>query len=162
MTAARIGARPKHQIALGTTLTVAATFAMAIPAGGAALPIAAYTLSGLGMGIASPALFAAVLADGAEGREGQSTSSIPLARQVGSGMGAAVAGIVFAATLTSGQVSAAERAGAHVPAVVGAARLTYLAAAVVGLLGVAACMWLRGDVRTARTEHAMGEPEVAA
>ena len=129
MTAARIGARPRNQIALGTSLTVAATFVMAIPAGGAVLPIAAYTLSGLGMGIASPALFAAVLADGAEGREGRSTSSIPLARQVGSGMGAAVAGIVFAATLTSAQVSAAERAGAHVPAVIDAARLTYLAAA---------------------------------
>ena len=52
------------------------------------------------MGIASPALFAAVLADGGEGREGRSTSSIPLTRQVGSGIGAAVAGIVFAATLT--------------------------------------------------------------
>jgi MFS family permease len=162
MTAARVAAKPKNQIALGTTLTVAATFVMAIPAGGAALPIAAYTLSGLGMGIASPALFAAVLADGAEGREGQSTSSIPLARQVGSGMGAAVAGIVFAATLTSAQVSAAERAGAHVPAVIDAARLTYLAAAAVGLCGVAACLWLRGDGRTARAERAIAEPEAVA
>jgi MFS family permease len=162
MTAARVAAKPKNQIALGTALTVAATFVMAIPAGGAALPIAAYTLSGLGMGIASPALFAAVLADGAEGREGQSTSSIPLARQVGSGMGAAVAGIVFAATLTSSQVTAAERAGAHVPAVIDAARLTYLAAAVVGLFGVAACLWLRGDGRTARAEHAIAEPEAVA
>jgi MFS family permease len=159
MTAARIGARPKHQIALGTSLTVAATFVMAIPAGGAVLPIVAYTLSGLGMGIASPALFAAVLADGAEGREGQSTSSIPLARQVGSGMGAAVAGIVFAATLSSTQVRAAERAGAHVPAVIDAARLTYLAAALVGLLGVVACVWLRSDPRTARAEHPIAEPE---
>jgi len=157
-----MGARPRNQIALGTGLTVAATFVMAIPAGGAALPIAAYTISGLGMGIASPALFGAVLADGAEGREGQSTSSIPLARQVGSGMGAAVAGIVFAATLTSGQVAAAERAGAHVPAVIDAARLTYLAAAVVGLFGVAACLWLRSDVREARAEHGMVEPEAVA
>ena len=33
--------------------------------------------------------------------------------------------------------------GAHVPAVVDAARLTYLGAAVVGLVGVAACLWLR-------------------
>jgi predicted MFS family arabinose efflux permease len=162
MTAARIHARPRNQIALGTLMTVAATFVMAIPAGGAVLPIAAYTVSGLGMGIASPALFAAVLADGAEGREGQSTSSIPLARQVGSGMGAAVAGIVFAATLTSSEVTAAERAGAHVPAVIDAARLTYLAAAIVGLLGVAACLWLRGDVRTVRAEHAMVEPEAVA
>jgi MFS family permease len=159
MTAARLGARPRNQIALGTSLTVAATFIMAIPAGGAALPILAYTLSGLGMGIASPALFAAVLADGAEGREGRSTSSIPLARQVGSGMGAAVAGIVFAATLSSAQVRAAERAGAHVPAVIDAARLTYLAAALVGLLGLAACLWLRSDPRTSRTEHAIAEPE---
>jgi MFS family permease len=159
MTAARIGARPRNQIALGTSLTVAATFVMAIPAGGAVVPILAYTLSGLGMGIASPALFAAVLADGAEGREGQSTSSIPLARQVGSGMGAAVAGIVFAATLSPAQVRAAERAGAHVPAVIDAARLTYLAAALVGLLGVAACLWLRSDPRTSRTEHALAEPE---
>jgi hypothetical protein len=159
MTAARIGARPRNQIALGTGLTVAATFVMAIPAGGAVVPIAAYTFSGLGMGIASPALFAAVLADGAEGREGRSTSSIPLARQVGSGMGAAIAGIVFAAALTSAQVHDAERAGAHVPSVIDAARLTYLGAAVVGLLGVAACLWLRSDVRTVRAEHAMVEPE---
>jgi MFS family permease len=159
MTAARIGARPKSQIALGTSLTVAATFVMAIPAGGAVVPILAYTLSGLGMGIASPALFTAVLADGAEGREGRSTSSIPLARQVGSGMGAAVAGIVFAATLSSAQVRAAERAGAHVPAVIDAARLTYLAAALVGLLGVAACLWLRSDPRPARAEHTIAEPE---
>ena len=159
MTAARLGARPRNQIALGTGLTVAATFVMAIPAGGAVVPIAAYMFSGLGMGIASPALFAAVLADGAEGREGRSTSSIPLARQIGSGMGAAIAGIVFAAALTSAQVHDAERAGAHVPSVVDAARLTYLGAAVVGLLGVAACLWLRSDVRTVRAEHAMVEPE---
>ena len=162
MGAARVNARPRNQIALGTALTVAATFVMAVPAGGAVLPIAAYTFSGLGMGIASPALFAAVLADGAEGREGQSTSSIPLARQVGSGMGAAVAGIVFAATLSAAQVHAAERAGAHVPDVVGAARLTYLAAAAVGLAGVAACLWLRADVRAVRAERPIGEPEVVA
>ena len=42
------------------------------------------------------------------GQEGRSTSSIPLARQVGSGVGAAVAGIVFAATLSAAQVSAAQ------------------------------------------------------
>ena len=45
------------------------------------------------------------------------------------------------------------------PSVVDAARLTYLGAAVVGLLGVAACLWLRSDVRTVRAEHAMVEPE---
>ena len=58
---------------------------MAIPAGGAPLVIVGYMFSGLGMGIASPALFAAVLADKVEGRESQATSTIPLTRQVGSG-----------------------------------------------------------------------------
>jgi hypothetical protein len=131
---------------LGTAMTFCATLVMAIPAGGAAVPVLAYACSGLGMGIASPALFAAVLADGSEGREGRSTSSIPLTRQVGSGTGAAVAGIVFAATLTASQIAAAEHAGAHVPAVVHAVRLTYLAVAAVSAVGVVACLWLRRDV----------------
>ena len=100
MGAARINSRPRNQILLGTAMTFGATVVMAIPIGGAAVPVIAYAFSGLGMGIASPALFAAVLADGGEGREGRSTSSIPLTRQVGSGTGAAVAGIVFAATLS--------------------------------------------------------------
>jgi hypothetical protein len=116
---------------------------MATPDAGAVLPVAAYAVAGLGMGIASPALFAAVLSDGTAGQEGRSTSSIPLARQVGSGVGAAVAGIVFAATLSAAQVSAAQHQGAHVPEVVHAARLTYVAVAAIGALGVVACRWLR-------------------
>jgi hypothetical protein len=146
MGAARVESRPRNQILLGTAMTFCATLVMAIPAGGAAVPVIAYAFSGLGMGIASPALFAAVLADGGEGREGRSTSSIPLTRQVGSGTGAAVAGIVFAATLTAHEISAAEHAGAHVPAVVHAVRLTYLAVAAVSAVGVVACLWLRRDV----------------
>jgi MFS family permease len=162
MGAARVEARPRNQIALGTSLTFAATAVMAIPAGGPWLPIAAYAGSGLGMGIASPALFAAVLADGAEGREGQSTSSVPLARQVGSGVGAAIAGIVFAATLTAAQVHAAERSGARVHDVIGAARLTYAAVAAVCIAGVLACLWLRSDPGRRRPEHALVEPEAVA
>ncbi|MGN6380381.1 MAG: MFS transporter [Gaiellales bacterium] len=154
MGAARINSSARSQIILGTALTCAATLAMAIPRGGAILPIVAYTVSGLGMGVASPALFASVLQDGTEGREGQATSSIPLARQVGSGVGAAVAGIVVAATLSAGQMAAAQHAGAHVPAVVHAARLSYLAVAVIGLGGLVACRWLR----TGRAE----QPAVAA
>jgi MFS family permease len=146
MGAARVESRPRNQIMLGTAMTFGATLVMAIPAGGASVPVLAYAFSGLGMGIASPALFAAVLADGGEGREGRSTSSIPLTRQVGSGTGAAVAGIVFAATLTAHQIGAAEHAGAHVPAVVHAVRLTYLAVAAVSAVGVVACLWLRRDV----------------
>ena len=83
------------------------------------------------MGIASPALFAAVLADGGEGREGRSTSSIPLTRQVGSGTGAAVAGIVFAATLTARQIARPSTRAHTCPPSSTPLRLTYLAVAAV-------------------------------
>jgi MFS family permease len=152
MGAARVNARPRSQIMLGTALTVGATVAMAAP-GGAAAPVLAYAVSGLGMGIASPALFAAVLADKVGGREGRATSSIPLTRQVGSGTGAAVAGIVFAAALSAAQIQASEHSGAHVPAVVHAARLTYLAAAAISAVGVIACFWLRRDVESPGKRH---------
>jgi MFS family permease len=145
MGAARVNLGTKAQIMLGTSLTVAATLVMAVPVGGAALVMAAYAVSGFGMGVASPALFAAVLADKVEGREGQATSTIPLTRQIGSGVGAAVAGIVFAAVLSSHQISASEHDGAYVPAVIGAARQTYVAVAVVGLIGVVATRWLYDD-----------------
>ena len=109
------------------------------------------------MGIASPALFAAVLADGGEGREGQSTSSIPLARQVGAGLGTAIAGMVFASSLSESTIRAAEQAGAHVPAVVPAARHTYVAAAALGAIGVIACRWLRRRARAGRGRAAARE-----
>jgi len=163
MGAARVNSRPRNQIFLGTALTFAATVVMGVPAGGAAVPMIAYAFSGLGMGIASPALFAAVLADGVEGREGRSTSSIPLTRQVGSGTGAAVAGIVFAAALSAHQVQAAEHSGAHVPAVVHAVRLTFLAASAVSAVGVVACLWLRSDVESPGRERPLppaGPPEL--
>jgi MFS family permease len=156
MGAARVQSSLRAQITLGTALTCIATFAMAVPRGGAVLPIIAYTFSGLGMGVASPALFASVLLDGEEGSEGKATSSVPLARQVGSGVGAAVAGIVVAAVLTSSQMAAAEHSGAHVPAVVHAARLSYLAVGVIGLAGLVACRWLRGG---GQQQAAVAEPD---
>lgn len=145
MASARLDMSTKSQVLLGTSLTVGATGLMALPVGGAVLVIVAYSLAGLGMGIASPALFAAVLADKVEGREGQATSTIPLTRQIGSGVGAAVAGIVFAATLSAHQISASEHVGAYVPAVVDTVRLTYVAVAAVGLMGVIATRWLYDD-----------------
>jgi hypothetical protein len=51
---------------------------------------------------------------------------------------------VVAAVLTSSQMAAVEHSGAHVPAVVHAARLSYLAVGAIGLVGLAACRWLRG------------------
>jgi MFS family permease len=149
MAAARFDAAPGDQILLGTLLVFVGTLVMAVPAGGVALPIAAYAVSGLGMGIASPALFSVVLSDGEAGREGKATSSIPLARQVGAGLGTAVAGIIFVASLSDAAVHAAEKTGAHVPAVVPAARHTYVAAALLGGLGLVACHWLRREPRRA-------------
>jgi hypothetical protein len=153
MTAARVGADPGDQILVGTVLVAVATLVMAIPAP-AVVPVAAYAFAGLGMGIVSPALFGVVLEDGDQGREGQATSSIPLSRQVGSGMGIAVAGAVFAASLSHAALRASEHSGAHVPSVVPAARISYFAAGLLGLVGVVACRWLRG--------HAVQEAVTAA
>ena len=78
-------------------------------------------------------------------------------------MGAAVAGIVFAATLTSRRSRAAERAGAHVPAVIDAARLTYLARR--GRPPARGCgVPVAAKRRPAppRAEHGMIEPEAVA
>jgi MFS family permease len=149
MTAARFNAPPRDQILAGTSLVFGATLVMAFPVGGVVLPMVAFAFSGLGMGIASPALFSVVLADGDEGREGKSTSGIPLSRQVGAGLGTAVAGIVFLASLSDAAIRAAEKTGAHVPAVVPAARHTYLAAALLGGIGVVACAWMRREPRGA-------------
>jgi MFS family permease len=143
MTSARLDIAPTDQVAVGSTLVFLATLAMAIPSDWPAVPIAAYAFAGLGMGIASPAMFSVVLRDVEEGYEGRSTSSIPLARQIGAGLGTAVAGIVFVASLSDQAIRASERDGAHVAAVVPAARHTYLAAALIGLIGVVACRWLR-------------------
>ncbi|MDX6591009.1 MAG: hypothetical protein QOJ13_205 [Gaiellales bacterium] len=143
MTSARFDISPTDQILIGSTIVFVSTLAMAIPSDWAAVPIIAYAFSGLGMGIASPAMFSVVLRDGVEGYEGRSTSSIPLARQIGAGLGTAVAGIVFVASMSDQAMRLSEREGAHVPAVISAARHTYLAAAVLGLIGVIACRWLR-------------------
>ncbi len=151
MTAARIGADASDQVLVGTVLVAVATLVMAIPAP-VVVPILAYAFAGLGMGIVSPALFAVVLEDGEQGREGQTTSSIPLSRQVGSGTGIAIAGAVFAASLSHAALRASEHSGAHVPSVVPAARISYFAAGLLGLVGVVACRWLRrGSVQEAVT-----------
>jgi MFS family permease len=162
MAAARFDAAAGDQILLGTLLVFVGTLVMAVPAGGAALPIAAYAVSGLGMGIASPALFQVVLSDGEAGREGKATSSIPLARQVGAGLGTAVAGIIFVASLSDAAVKAAEKTGAHVPAVVPAARHTFVAAALLGAIGLVACHWLRREPRRAVTAPAKRADRAAA
>lgn len=145
MTSARMDIAPTNQVTIGATVVFVAILAMAIPSDWPAVPIVAYAFAGLGMGIASPAMFSVVLRDVQEGYEGRSTSSIPLARQLGAGLGTAVAGVVFVASLSDEAIRASEREGAHVAAVIPAARHTYLAAAIIGLIGVIACRWLRRE-----------------
>jgi MFS family permease len=152
MSAARLGAYFGDQILWGTSLVFGATLVMALPVGGVLLPVLAYGVAGVGMGVVSPALFAAVLSDREEGREGQATSSIPLSRQAGAGLGTALAGLVFESSLSQHTVRAAEKAGAHVPAIIPGARHTYLAAALLGSVGVIACRWLRGEARPVAAE----------
>ena len=150
MTAARLGAYFGDQILWGTTIVFAATLAMAIPTSGALLPVLAYGVAGVGMGVVSPALFTAVMSDREEGREGQATSSIPLARQAGAGLGTAMAGLVFESSLSQHTVRAAEKAGAHVPAIVPGARHSYLAAAL-GSVGARRTACRRGGTSSAPT-----------
>jgi len=157
MSAARLGVGFGEQIFWGTTIVFAGTLVMAVPTGGPVLPILAYGVAGLGMGVASPALFTAVLADKREGREGQATSSIPLARQAGAGVGTAIAGLVFESSLSESTIRAAEKAGAHVPAVIPGARHTYVAAAALGAIGVIASRWLREEREPAAAEQQQRE-----
>ncbi len=139
--------RSRDQILAGTSLVFGATLVMAFPVGGVVLPMVAFAFSGLGMGIARPALFSAVLADSGRAR-GQGDLGHPAGAAGRRGLGTAVAGIVFAASFSDAAIRAAEKAGAHVPAVVPAARHTYLAAALLGGIGVIACAWMRREPRS--------------
>ena len=65
---------------------------MAIPVSSGLAIAIGFTISGFGMGFASPALFPAALSDD-EGREGRDTSAVTTARQLGAGIGAALAGL---------------------------------------------------------------------
>ena len=94
------------------------------------------------MGIQSPGLFIAVV-DGAEGEEGRVTSSVPVARTIGGGIGIAMAGAIVATVAGQAALDAAE-AGTHsVPAVHDGAQVAYLAAGVVCALVLPAVALLR-------------------
>ena len=83
-------------VTVGTAIVAAGTLAMAIPVSGGLAIAIGFTISGFGMGFASPALFPAALSDD-EGREGRDTSAVTTARQLGAGIGAALAGLRAAA-----------------------------------------------------------------
>ena len=85
-------------VTIGTTIVAAGTLVMAIPVSSGLAIAIGFMISGFGMGFASPALFPAALSDD-EGREGRDTSAVTTARQLGAGIGAALAGFVLIETV---------------------------------------------------------------
>jgi MFS family permease len=116
-------------VTVGTTVVAAGTLAMAIPVSSGLAIAIGFTISGFGMGFASPALFPAALSDD-EGREGRDTSAVTTARQLGAGIGAALAGFVLLETVPHTVLKAAENGDSPLPELHDAAGLAF------GLLGL--------------------------
>jgi MFS family permease len=144
MIAARLGLALRTQIAIGSLLVGIGGIGSALPLAGG-IPVAiGYTLAGLGMGLASPALFVAVLSDekGAEGRE---TAAPPVARNVGSSIGIALGGGLLLRYSSSATLRAAEHGIAPLAHLHHAARIAYLTLGLGSLAVLPAVAWLRRD-----------------
>ena len=94
------------------------------------------------MGLASPALFVAVLS-GAPGAEGRETAAPPVARNVGSSVGIALGGGLLLAFSSASALRAAEHGVAPLGDLHHAARVAYLALGLASLLSLPAVVWLR-------------------
>jgi MFS family permease len=142
MLAARIGFTLRLQVGLGGALVAIGGLSAALPLEGG-LPVAlGYTLAGLGMGLASPALFVAVLS-GAPGAEGRETAAPPVARNVGSSVGIALGGALLLYFSSSATLRAAEHGVAPLGELHHAARLAYVTLGLASLLALPAVGWLR-------------------
>ncbi|MEO9175882.1 MAG: MFS transporter [Gaiellales bacterium] len=142
MIAARLRLSLRTQIGLGSLLVAVGGLTAAVPLGGG-LPVAlGFTVAGVGMGLASPALFVAVLSDerGAEGRE---TAAPPVARNVGSSIGIALGGGLLVRYASSATLRAAEHGVAPLGHLHFAARIAYLVLAAGSLAVLPAIAWLR-------------------
>jgi predicted MFS family arabinose efflux permease len=116
-------------VTVGTSIVAAGTLAMAIPVSSGLAIAIGFAISGFGMGFASPALFPAALSDD-PGREGRDTSAVTTARQLGAGIGAALAGFVLLETVPHSVLRAAENGESPLPRLHDAAGLAF------GLLGL--------------------------
>jgi hypothetical protein len=123
---------------------------MAIPVSGGLAIAIGFTISGFGMGFASPALFPAALSDD-EGREGRDTSAVTTARQLGAGIGAALAGFVLLETVPHAVLKAAENGDAPLPKLHDAASLAFGLLGLVVLLSLPATRGIRVAPRRARS-----------
>jgi MFS family permease len=146
MLAARVGFALRIQIGLGAALVAVGGIGSALPLAGGWPISVGYTIAGLGMGLASPALFIAVLGDepGAEGRE---TAAPPVARNVGSSVGIAVGGALLLHLSSAATLRAAEHGAAPLADLHHAAQLSYLALGVGSLAILPAVIWLRDRSR---------------
>jgi MFS family permease len=142
MLAARIALSLRTQIGLGGALVAIGGLGAALPIEGGWPVALGYTVAGLGMGLASPALFVAVLSGGA-GAEGRETAAPPVARNVGSSVGIALGGALLLAFSSAATLRAAEHGVAPLGDLHHAARLAYVALALVSLASLPAVIWLR-------------------
>jgi MFS family permease len=115
---------PVRQLVIGHLFVVAGCGLMALPLDGGSMVAIGITIAGLGMGIQSPAAFIAIAPDG----DPRAAAAVPLARNLGAGVGVAVAGGAITALAGTAALAAAE-AGAVVPALHSAAQAAFLIAA---------------------------------
>ena len=136
-------------VTVGTAVVAAGTLAMAIPVSGGLAIAIGFTISGFGMGFASPALFPAALSDD-KGREGRDTSAVTTARQLGAGIGAALAGFVLLETVPHAVLRAAENGDAPLPQLHDAAGLAFGLLGLIVLLSLPATRAIRVAPRRSR------------
>jgi hypothetical protein len=125
-----VGAAPLHldpgrQLVIGHVIVVLGCAVMAIPVAGGTLVALGISIAGLGMGVQSPAAFIAIAPDG----NPRAAAAVPLARNLGAGIGVAAAGAVITAVAGSVALAAAQD-GAVVPDLHAAAQTAFLLAAV--------------------------------
>ena len=136
-------------ITLGTVIVAAGTLAMAIPVSSGLAIAIGFTISGFGMGIASPALFPAALSED-RGREGRDTAAVTTARQLGAGIGAALAGFVLLQTVPHAVLVAAEDGVSPLPKLQHAAGLAFGLLGLIVLLSLPVTRGIRVSPRRAR------------
>ena len=117
---------PTRQLVIGHVLVVAGCGLMALPLDGGTAVAIGITVAGLGMGVQSPAAFIAIAPDG----DPRAAAAVPLARNLGAGVGVAILGGAITALAGTAALAAAED-GAVVPDLHAAAQTAFLIAALV-------------------------------
>ena len=136
-------------VTIGTVIVAAGTLVMAIPVSSGLAIAIGFMISGFGMGFASPALFPAALSD-EKGREGRDTSAVTTARQLGAGIGAALAGFVLIETVPQAVLRAAEDGESPLPQLHDAAGLAFGLLGLIVLLSLPATRAIRVTPRRSR------------